>query len=90
MKDQVDGFSLDAQENNIRHYVETSGLDLTEIYVDAGISAKKGRQRKVRSALKEPGNFTWPVKLPAIFTKMKICARQMRKNASKILIPVPE
>ncbi len=45
MKDQVDGFSLDAQENNIRRYVETRGWDLVEIYVDAGISAKKGSHR---------------------------------------------
>lgn len=45
MKDQVDGFSLDAQENNIQRYIESRGWELVEIYVDAGISAKKGSHR---------------------------------------------
>jgi len=45
MKDQVDGFSLDAQEGNITRYVESHGWELVDIYIDAGISAKKGSQR---------------------------------------------
>jgi site-specific DNA recombinase len=45
MREQVDGFSLDAQENNIRQYVESQGWQLTHIYTDAGISAKKDSQR---------------------------------------------
>ena len=45
MKDQVDGFSLDAQEGNITRYVESHGWELVQIYVDAGISAKKGSRR---------------------------------------------
>ena len=45
MREQVDGFSLDAQENNIRQYVETQGWQLTHIYTDAGISAKKDSHR---------------------------------------------
>ncbi len=45
MKDQVDNFSLDAQEGNITRYVESHGWELVQIYVDAGISAKKGSRR---------------------------------------------
>jgi site-specific DNA recombinase len=45
MKEQVDGFSLDAQEGNITRYVENHGWELIQIYVDAGISAKKGSRR---------------------------------------------
>jgi site-specific DNA recombinase len=45
MPDQVNGFSLDAQEVNITRYVESRGWQLVDIYVDAGISAKKGSKR---------------------------------------------
>lgn len=45
MKDQVDGHSLDAQENNIQRYATDHGWQLIQIYVDAGISAKKGSHR---------------------------------------------
>ena len=45
MREQVDGFSLDAQENNIRQYVETQGWQLTHISTDAGISAKTESHR---------------------------------------------
>jgi site-specific DNA recombinase len=45
MKEQVDGFSLDAQEGNITRYIESHGWELVDIYIDAGISAKKGSQR---------------------------------------------
>jgi site-specific DNA recombinase len=45
MRDQVDNFSLDAQENSIRQYAEKHGWQLVEMYVDAGISAKKGSHR---------------------------------------------
>lgn len=41
MREQVDGFSLDAQETNIRQYVESQGWNFIELYTDAGISAKK-------------------------------------------------
>ncbi len=45
MREQVDGFSLDAQENNIRQFAEAQGWQLTHIYTDAGISAKKDSHR---------------------------------------------
>jgi len=45
MREQVDGFSLDAQENNIRKYAEDHGWNVTAIYTDAGISAKRDSQR---------------------------------------------
>jgi site-specific DNA recombinase len=45
MRDQVDGFSLDAQENNIRKFAASKGWELGEIYLDAGISAKKDSHR---------------------------------------------
>ncbi len=45
MKDQVDGHSLDAQENNIQRYAADHGWQLINIYIDAGISAKKGSHR---------------------------------------------
>ena len=45
MRDQVDGFSLDAQETNIRKFADNKGWELSEIYIDAGFSAKKDSQR---------------------------------------------
>lgn len=45
MREQVDGFSLDAQETNIRQYVQSQGWELVQLYTDAGISAKKDSQR---------------------------------------------
>ena len=45
MQEQVDGFSLDAQENSIRTYAEKQDWHLVKIYEDAGISAKKGSYR---------------------------------------------
>lgn len=45
MKEQVDGFSLDAQEHNIKQYVQMQGWAFVEMYTDAGISAKKDSQR---------------------------------------------
>ena len=45
MRDQVDGYSLDAQENNIQEYVRQQGWEMVRIYTDAGISAKKDSQR---------------------------------------------
>jgi hypothetical protein len=45
MREQVDGHSLDAQEKNIRDYVEHNDWELIEIYTDAGISAKKNSRR---------------------------------------------
>ena len=45
MREQVDGFSLDAQANNIRQYVESQGWQLVELYTEAGISAKKDSHR---------------------------------------------
>jgi site-specific DNA recombinase len=45
MKDQVEGFSLDAQEGKITCYVESHSWELVDIYIDAGISAKKGSRR---------------------------------------------
>ena len=41
MREQVDGFSLDAQENNIRKYAEDHGWEVMGVYTDAGISAKR-------------------------------------------------
>ena len=45
MREQVDGFSLDAQANNIRQYAESQGWKFVELYTDAGISAKKDSHR---------------------------------------------
>ena len=45
MRDQVDGFSLDAQEVNIRKIAAGKGWELGEIYINAGISAKKHSHR---------------------------------------------
>ena len=45
MREQVDGFSLDAQEANIRKYAEDHGWEVTNIYTDAGISAKRDSER---------------------------------------------
>ncbi len=45
MPEQINGHSLDAQETNIKRYAEEHGWPLVEIYVDAGISAKKGSSR---------------------------------------------
>ena len=45
MREQVDGFSLDAQEKNIRDYATAQGWTLVKIYTEAGISAKKDSHR---------------------------------------------
>jgi len=45
MREQVDGFSLDAQENNIRQYIAAQGWEFVDLYTDAGISAKKDSHR---------------------------------------------
>ena len=45
MREQVDGFSLEAQTNNIRKYAAEQEWELVQIYTDAGISAKKDSQR---------------------------------------------
>lgn len=44
-REQLDGFSLDAQENNIRKYAEDHGWEVTSLYTDAGISAKRDSER---------------------------------------------
>jgi len=51
MREQVDGFSLAAQEDNIRQYVTAQGWQLMELYTDAGISAKKDSQRPAMEQL---------------------------------------
>ncbi len=45
MREQVDGFSLDAQKTNICQYVESQGWEFVDLYTDAGISAKKDSHR---------------------------------------------
>lgn len=60
MREQVDGFSLDAQEGNIRKYAAERGWDLVKIYTDAGISAKKDSHRPELASLMqdaEDGQF---------------------------------
>ncbi len=52
MREQVDGFSLDAQENNIRKYAEDHDWVITGMYADAGISAKRDSERELRRVLK--------------------------------------
>jgi site-specific DNA recombinase len=44
-KEQTDGHSLDAQEVHIRSYAQSQNWDVTHIYCDAGISAKKDSRR---------------------------------------------
>ena len=51
MKDQVDGFSLDAQEAHIRDYVHSQSWHLMQIYTDAGISGGAGSRRLALEAL---------------------------------------
>jgi site-specific DNA recombinase len=51
MREQVDGHSLAAQETNIRQYAESQGWDLTRIYTDAGLSAKKDSNRPALNEL---------------------------------------
>ena len=60
MREQVDGFSLDAQETHIQTYAESQGWQLIRVYTDAGISAQKGSRRPaLEQMLKEAreGNF---------------------------------
>ncbi len=44
-QEQVEGYSLEAQEVHIQNYVQMQGWVLVKIYTDAGISAKKGSHR---------------------------------------------
>ena len=53
MREQVDGFSLDAQDNNIRKFAAERGWDVIQVYTDAGISAKKDSQRPQLTQLME-------------------------------------
>ena len=60
MREQVDGYSLAAQENNIQQYAKANNWQLTKLYTDAGISAKKGSHRPALEALMldaEAGKF---------------------------------
>jgi len=45
MKEQLDGFSLEAQAENIRKYAIERHWKLIQIYTDAGLSAKKDSER---------------------------------------------
>ncbi len=45
MGEQVKGHSLDAQLTHIRAYVSAQGWRLTQVYTDAGISARQGSKR---------------------------------------------
>lgn len=45
MREQLDGFSLEAQEENIRKFASERNWKLVNIYTDAGISAKKDSER---------------------------------------------
>jgi DNA invertase Pin-like site-specific DNA recombinase len=51
MREQVDGHSLDAQQNNIEDYAATQGWKVVTIYTDAGISAKKDSNRPALTQL---------------------------------------
>jgi DNA invertase Pin-like site-specific DNA recombinase len=62
MRDQVDGHSLDAQEDNIQRYVREQGWQLQKIYIDAGISAKQGSHRPAfEQLMKDAGNKQFDV-----------------------------
>lgn len=62
MREQVDGFSLDAQENNVRQYVESQGWQFVELYTDAGISAKKDSHRPaLEEMMKDAGRHYFDV-----------------------------
>ena len=51
-KDQLDGYSIDAQKATIRDRNDQGDWDLQEIYVDEGLSAFwKGRERVPDSAV---------------------------------------
>ncbi len=51
MREQVDGFSLEAQEVSLQQYITQQGWELVELYTDAGISAKKGSHRPALEAM---------------------------------------
>ena len=51
MREQVDGHSLDAQENHIRQYAHNQGWLMHQVYTDAGLSAKKDSERPALTQL---------------------------------------
>ena len=51
MREQVDGHSLDAQENHIRQYAHNQGWLMQQVYTDAGLSAKKDSERPALTQL---------------------------------------
>ena len=51
MREQVDGHSLDAQENHIRQYAHSQGWLMHQVYTDAGLSAKKDSERPALTQL---------------------------------------
>ena len=44
-REQLEGHSLDAQEHNIKEYINSQGWEMVRMYTDAGISAKKDSHR---------------------------------------------
>lgn len=51
MREQVDGYSLDAQANSIQKFMADQGWEFVEMYTDAGISAKRGSHRPALARL---------------------------------------
>ena len=51
MREQIDGYSLDAQATHIKQYAEANGWTLIDLYTDAGISAKKDSERPALTQL---------------------------------------
>jgi len=61
-REQVEGFSLDAQETHINSFVQAQGWRLVQIYTDAGISAKKDSRRPaLEQLLKDAKKGTFDV-----------------------------
>ena len=61
-REQVEGFSLDAQETHINSFVQAQGWKLVQIYTDAGISAKKDSRRPaLEQLLKDAKKGTFDV-----------------------------
>ncbi|GAB4396182.1 MAG: hypothetical protein OHK0052_17190 [Anaerolineales bacterium] len=51
MREQVEGYSLDAQALNLRQYAEQQGWHFIELYTEPGFSAKQDSYRPVLERL---------------------------------------
>ena len=83
-EEQVDGHSLDAQRREIERYCERSGLTLTQMYADEGVSAHTDqieRRPQLSALLRDAGRHAFDV---VIVHTIDRWARNMRVQSEAL------